>query len=123
MELSELTTSELLEEINKRDAKENDVKEKESGDVLVLGTMCEEHGNHFVEVFKEIESEKDLDFYSSACMRARINSQRKYKVFYFKTNKFKKLAETLDKESKKNKNSNKFVKWINKTKAVKVFDI
>jgi len=118
MELSELTTSQLLEEINKRD-----VKEKESGFVLVFGTMCNDGGNHFVEVFKEIKSEKDLTFYPTACLRARMNGHRSYKAFYFKTDKFEKLKETLNEEGKKNNNNNLFVEWINDTDSVKVFDI
>ena len=108
MDISKLSTKEILEELEKRSATK-EVKDN----VLVFGTIGNDAGTNFVEVFKEIKTPNDLDFINQASLRARYNSHRQYKGFYFKTNEFKKLEKSLDEDNES------FANWIRENNSVK----
>lgn len=108
MELRKIPTLELLAELKARQE-----KPEESNMVLVFGTICSDGGRDFVEMFKEIKTEKDLTFMQGLSLRARFNSHRNYRGFYFKTDVFEKLNKRL------NEDNAGFAEWIKETGSVK----
>jgi len=108
MDLSNLSTEEILTELEKRST----TKEVKNN-VLVFGTIGNDAGSHFVEVFKEIKEPNDLDFINQVALRARFNSHRQYQGFYFKTDKFKELEQNLNKDNKS------FANWVKENNSVK----
>jgi hypothetical protein len=111
MDISKLSTNEILEELNKRSVNSS------NDQVLVFGTICVVEGNNFVEMFKEIKTEKDLDCLHRISLRARFNSHRNYLGFYFKTNQFKELKVNLNKDNKA------FADWVKSTKNIKYIQL
>jgi len=109
MDLSSLSTEEILTELEKRSVKTKETKET----VLIFGTIGNDAGTFFVEVFREIKTPNDLDFLKTVSLRARFNSQRKYQGFYFKSDNFKELESSLDDDNEA------FADWIIKNKSVK----
>ena len=93
MNLSDYSKEELLKEL---DSRSEDVDREEIGASLILGTMCNQNGTDVVEAFRKIESPEDLSFMDSARLRARMNSQRNYRYFYFRGN-FESLNEIVEK--------------------------
>ncbi|MFA7307624.1 MAG: hypothetical protein WC026_13230 [Hyphomicrobium sp.] len=96
MEISKLSTTEILAELKRRTDLEN---ESESKPTLVFGTICIDGGKHFVEAFKEIKTDKDLSFIRNLELRSRFNSHRNYRGFYFKTDNYKGLEESMKKDN------------------------
>jgi|TARA_R110000787_G_scaffold11722_12_gene38530 hypothetical protein len=113
MDLIQLSTKEIVAELERRTETEN----KKSDLKLVCGTICQERNKFYLEVFKEIGSEKDLDFLTTTSLRSRFNSQRDYRFFYFKTNEFEIL------KAKAEENSLSFAKWVNANKAINFLSI
>lgn len=112
MDLSELKTSEILAELEKR----SEIKKDESA-ILAIGTIGLDGRTNFVEVFKEVRTEKDLDFIRNAKLRSRFNTHRFYQIFYFKTTNFKKLEENL------NDNNERFANWVREVESIKFIRI
>jgi len=108
MDLTKLTTEELLEELKRR----SETKDKNKT-VLVFGTIGIDGGSNFVEVFKEIKTEKDLNFLTQVSLRSRFNPHRYYQGFYFKTNEFGELEKNLKKDNEK------FADWVRGCSSVK----
>jgi hypothetical protein len=108
MDLTKLSTADILAELEKR----SEVTKSDES-VLVFGTIGIDAGSNFVEIFKEIKTEKDLDFINQVSLRARFNSHRYYQGFYFKTTEFEKLEKNL------NDNNEQFANWIRETNSVK----
>lgn len=84
---------------------------------VVFGTIGIDGGKYFVEVFKEIHKEYDLNFLSSISLRARINAHRNYQGFYFKTNDFVKLKKHFDEDNES------FANWVKETESVKYVEL
>jgi hypothetical protein len=108
MNLTELSTAEILAELEKRSVVVNN---KDA--VLVFGTIGIDGDSSFIEVFKEIKIAEDLHFITQASLRARLNSHRYYQGFYFKTTDFAKLEKNLNNDNKA------FAKWVRETKSIK----
>jgi len=101
MDISRMTTEQILAELQKREEvpTTDDV-------VLVFGSISNDCGTDFVEVFKKIKTPDDLAFLHNYSLRVRFNSHRDYKGFYFKTTDFKQLEKNL------NGNNEEFAKWV-----------
>jgi len=112
VELKDISTEALLAEIDKRNSKPSADNKQ-----LVVGTICRDADGDIVEVFKVVESEKDLDFLYSVKLRARFNSHRKYKLFYFKTDDFEELNKSLDEDMKA------FCEWLANSGSIKYFGL
>lgn len=112
MDISKMTNEEILAELNKREAVP--IVENE---VLVFGSIGIDGGTNFVEVFKKIKTPEDLDFLTNYSLRVRMNSQRNYKGFYFKTKEFKALEKNL------NENNEKFAKWVRQNDSMKYMQL
>jgi hypothetical protein len=107
MDISKMTTEEILAELNKRDTitETDDI-------VLVFGSISNDSGTDFVEVFKEIKTPDDLAFLHNYSLRVRFNSHRNYKGFYFKTTEFEALEKNL------NDNNEEFAKWVRQNERI-----
>jgi hypothetical protein len=118
MNISDFTTDELLDELNKRSG-ENEIETKEdnSESVLVFGSIGNDAGKYFVEVFEKITSPDDLAFMKPYSIRVRFNSHRRYKGFYFKTDQFDKLKKSLDEDNEK------FANWVKETNSIKFIEL
>jgi len=112
MDITKLSTEELLEELRKRNETQTETDD-DKNTVLVFGTIGIDQGHNFVEIFKKIEKPTDLDFLQQVSLRARFNSHRFYTGFYFKTDKFEELNKNL------NDNNEDFADWIRENKKVK----
>lgn len=106
-DLSKITTEKLLEELEKR--KETPKSET----IFIVGTICNERGTNYVGVFKKAASEKDLGFIHTAKLRARFNSHRAYRLFYFHSDKFEELEKSLNEDVKT------FGNWVANNKNIK----
>lgn len=113
MKLSEIPKEELLKELQKR---ANNNEESEGEYSLVIGTICDYPEGPAVEMFNVVEKPEDLPT-NNYLLRARINGQRNYRLFYFKTNQFDKLKENLDRDWRE------FSRWVIETKSIKMFGI
>ena len=100
----EITIEELLEQVQS-------ISEVEP--VLVFGTIGNDSGTNFIEVFEKIKSPNDLHFLQAIKLRARFNSHRYYQGFYFKTDKFDELKEQLE------ENNEEFADWVRNCKSIK----
>lgn len=76
-----MTQDEIVE-----DAKVLDVSALIENFSLIVGTYCNYNGRDIIEYFRKIDEPDDLTFLEKARLRARFNSQRNYKYFYFKGN-------------------------------------
>jgi hypothetical protein len=112
MDISNITTEELMKEIETRSE-----KEKKDGYFNVIGTIGIDAGVDFVETFTKINSYNDLPDISAMRLRARFNSHRYYEFFYFKTNSFEVLKKNL------NKDNEQFANWIRETESIKFIDL
>lgn len=108
MDLTKLSIDAILAELEKR----SEVTKSDKS-VLVFGTIGIDAGSNFVEMFKEIKTEKDFDFINQVSLRVRFNSHRHYQGFYFKTTEFEKLEKNL------NDNNENFANWIIQNNSVK----
>lgn len=115
IDLSTCPTDIILAELEKRNRSKK--TEKTNNIDLVFGTIGIDGGTNFVEVFKKIKTEKDLDFLIFLSLRSRFNSHRQYKGFYFKTSDFNKLK----KES--NENNILFANWIRGNNNIKYISL
>lgn len=102
MNLKKISTEDLLKEVQRRN--ENNEKEK----YLVFGSIGNDLGVHFVEVFKMIKKPEDLSFLGNYSLRVRFNPHRNIKGFYFNTDEksFQELVKTV------NENSELFAEYI-----------
>lgn len=110
MNITKISTKTLREELEKRIEQ---IEKTNDEFVLVFGSIGNDSGTPFVEIFKEIKFESDLDFLQTYSLRTRFNTHRDYKGFYFKTNKFKQLKQSL------NANNEQFANWILSTNSIK----
>jgi hypothetical protein len=110
MELKDISTEALLAELEKREVKQTD-------GVLIVGTIGVDIDQPFVESFKKVESEKDLEFLWNASLRSRFNPQRRYRMFYFKSTDFDLLEEHYKSDNIS------FAKWVNETPSIKFKNI
>jgi hypothetical protein len=84
---------------------------------LAMGVLGNDAGTNFVEGFFKVESKEDLPNMFTLGLRARFNSPRKMKMFYFKTDEFEKLHERF-------MNGNEdFADWVVGTKSIKKEEI
>ena len=102
--MEEITIEELLEQVQS-------ISEVEP--VLVFGTIGNDSGTNFIEVFEKIKSPNDLHFLQAIKLRARFNSHRYYQGFYFKTDRFDELKEQLE------ENNEEFADWVRNCKSIK----
>lgn len=126
MDLGKATNEELFAEFSSR-TKEEILSRKDFEDVdpngifketsLILGSVCFYPEGPFVELFKKIENANDLKFLTSYRLRARMNGQRNYKLFYFKSTKFETLKKNLD------ENEKSFIEWLFSSVSVKMESI
>jgi hypothetical protein len=107
MDISKLTTEQILAELKKREEVPNT-----DNVVLVFGSIGNDRGTDFIEVFKKIKTPDDLSFLHNYSLRMRINSHRDYKCFYFKTTDFEQLEKNL------NDNNNEFAKWVRQNEHI-----
>lgn len=108
MDLTEIPREDLAKELESRA-----VPMEEAGSFLVVGTICSYPGGDVIEWFKKVDSEKDIPG-STYMLRARINSQRNYRIFYFKrSGDFEKLKERLDNDPEG------FAEWVNDCESIK----
>lgn len=112
MDISKMTTEEILAELNKR---ETVIKTDDA--VLVFGSIGNDSGTDFVEVFKKIKTPDDLVFLHNYSLRVRFNSHRDYKGFYFKTTKFEALEKNL------NGNNEEFAKWVRQNEHIEYMEL
>ena len=96
MDISKMTTSEILAELNNRKQ-----ESENSSDSLVFGSIYNDCGVVVVEVFKKIENQNDLSFLHNYSLRTRVNSHRNYKGFYFKTSNFEMLENLANTNNRK----------------------
>lgn len=95
MDLSSLSIDDLKAELDRR-AKLDEVKINEP--VLVVGSICTEGHVDYIEVFRKVKSPADMPDINSMSLRARFNTHRNYRLFYFKTDEaeYDKLNENLE---------------------------
>jgi hypothetical protein len=84
MNVKDLSIEELKAELKRRTDSEtvNDLPDDYKH--LVFGTMCTELKKDYVEIFKLVKTEDDMPMMFGLDMRARLNSHRDYRKFYFK---------------------------------------
>lgn len=111
MDLTEISSETLMEELKRRKL------EPEDDFSLVFGTICEERRKYYVEVFRKVKTPDDLNDYEILKLRSRFNPQRFYQGFYFKTDQFESLNERL------NNNPEEFGKWIINNKSIKFYNL
>jgi hypothetical protein len=106
------TVQELKEELERR---ELEGKKTKDDSVLVFGSIGNDAGINFIEVFKKINSPNDLNFLDNYSFRVRFNSQRKISGFYFRTSEedFVLLSEELS------YNNEEFANFILDSKNIK----
>ena len=116
MKIEDFSKEQLEAELKKRADSFGENKEEK---VLVFGTLCFYPEGPSIEVFKIIEGPQDFAFLSTYSLRARFNSHRQYKFFYFKTDKgsFDHFEKTLNEKHKT------FVEFILENKSVKMEDL
>lgn len=112
MDITQMKTEDILAELSRRE----NVTETDNA-VLVFGSIGNDCGTDFVEVFKKIKTPDDLAFLHTYGLRVRMNSHRDYKGFYFKTTDFEKLEKNL------NDNNERFAEWVRQNKAIKYMQI
>lgn len=111
MDINKMSTEQILAELNKRgEATDSDKTDK---DVLIFGSIGNNSGANFVEIFREIKSPDDLQFLSNYSLRTRFNSHRDIKGFYFKSSEFKSLKKSMD------ENNETFADWVRQNKNIK----
>ena len=101
--LTKFTTEELLAELNLRTQEEVSSKDEMR---LVVGSIGNDCGTLFCEVFNKIETHEDLSFLSTYKIRMRFNTHRNYRLFYFKTDQFEYLLSQLDSDNEQ------FAIWV-----------
>ena len=112
-DLSSASIEDLRAELERRDT-----PQKDSGTALVVGTIGSDDGRPFIEVFRRVDSPDDLkQFNTGLAMRARYNSHRNYRGFYFKTDDFERLQSQLKADN------SKLAEWVNTTASVKFFSL
>lgn len=112
MDITQMKTEDILAELSRRE----NVTETDNA-VLVFGSIGNDCGTDFVEVFKKIKTPDDLAFLHTYGLRVRMNSHRDYKGFYFKTTDFDKLEKNL------NENNERFAEWVRQNNAIKYMQI
>jgi hypothetical protein len=84
---------------------------------LAVGVLGNDAGTNFVEGFFKVESKEDLPNMFTLGLRARFNLHRNMRIFYFKTDEFKKLHKRF-------MNGNEdFADWVVDTKSIKKEEI
>lgn len=111
MDLKSVSTELLLKELEERN---KSVSKREEKAFTALGTLVKNANEEYIEVFKLIKVEKDLNFLNSYNLRIRFNSQRTFKWFYFKVNEteFKQLNLNLE------ANQDSFIEWLKSSKSI-----
>ena len=84
MNIENLSDDELLAELTRRNEARQKVEEVKPADVLVFGITCIDGKEDVIEIFNKIEKPEDLPNLFVMEMRARMNSHRFYRKFYFK---------------------------------------
>lgn len=112
MDLAKIPDEELLEELDKR-TRAADTSDKS---ILVVGTICDHLDGPSVELFCKAEKPSDLPTQFDR-LRARYNSHRNYRLFYFKTDQFDQLKSQLDNDLRK------FSRWVIDCPSIKMEQI
>ena len=86
-------------------------------DDLIVGHLEISINRTIVGVFTQVKKPEDLSFLSSLQLRSRFNSDRQFKLFYFKTNEFEALNKLLDSDH------DKFVDFLLKSNNINYMDI
>ena len=111
MELKELPTKVLIEELNRRSETQKEPTSEYTS--LVCGVICGDIDGYYIESFKKVESKDDLGFLNSTMLRSRFNSHRNYELFHFKTSSFELLSKQYKEEPKE------FAKWVKNNELIK----
>ena len=117
MDISEMTTDELMTELNRRtQADVEDITINTEKVILVVGTTCIYEKEDIIEMFIKVEKPGDLPDMRGLHLRSRFNSGRCYRLFYFKTNieTFNTLSKNIDKDN------HGTTKTILETKSIKI---
>jgi hypothetical protein len=91
----------LLAELTRKNVARDAAEPAKLTDVLVFGTTCIDGKEDVVECFRVIEKPEDLPDMFVMEMRARLNSHRLYRKFYFKTTResFDELKKSLENDN------------------------
>jgi hypothetical protein len=109
MNLSQFTKEQLQEELNKR------LDQEENKPHLVIAIGGKDGHSYFTECLKLVKDYKDMPDLSFWSLRARLNSHRFYKLFYFKTD-----QENFDiLENKVEEKNVELSIWLNNTATVR----
>jgi len=110
MSLDKFTKEELEQELNRR-LEDGQEDKKESH--LIIATGGIDGRQYYVEVFREIKTVADMPNMDSVMLRARFNSHRHMKLFYFKSDDF----ETLNAELEEDHDG--FAEWLHTNPNIK----
>jgi len=80
---------------------------------LVMGMLGNESGNNYVEGFFKVETKKDIPDMTKLRLRARFNSHRDVRMFYFKTDEFESLHKNFMDDNED------FADWVVESKNIK----
>ncbi len=80
---------------------------------IAMGLLGNDCGNNYVEGFFKVETEKDLPRMRAMTMRARFNSHRNMRMFYFKTGEFESLHKIFMDDNED------FADWVVESKSIK----
>lgn len=112
MDLKAIPSEDLITELKLRGAGAS----PDADTTLVVGTICDYPEGPAVEIFRKVESPTDLPS-DNELLRARFNSHRKYRMFYFKTYTFDALKDVLDRDW------HSFSKWVTECESIKMTPI